>query len=582
MIKKRTFGWVQNPSSFDNLKSVVQLFIKDSEQYNYLINILENKSIIKESQLCEEFLNVLKSDSINPTYKQLVGTGFKPRSKAPCNGIAQACIKAQKTEKLYVDNWTADGFIRWAECLGFINYKERTDSFEVTTLGQNFALSIKSYSENEYLKEGLLSYPPTYRVLCILSTDPDKVFSKFEIGSQLGFSGENGFTSFPFSIIKSEVSTAIDNQFLKKINSDIEGSSDKYARMICSWLINMGWVRKEKNLIRNQPLDKNINITHSFKITLQGRGVINEIIGGSRHKKIKQRVSWFMLATNAKNRDFLRNRRYEVLRSLCLNGRAKRKSEQIIEDLKNNDIQIVESVLMKDINGLNGCGISINNEVHNGCSYFKLESLIELQSKPSCGYDFHALDEKLELLKQNILSKIKNIDSEWVELIEISRLGKVKSQIFEYKINEIMNLYYGLNSRHLGGASKPDCIAFNNDLGIGLIIDAKAYENGFTFSSSEKDKMVRYVTENSKRDFKLNSTKWWEEFSKNINMFKFLFVSSYFSNNAKIHLENISNRTKIIGGAISAEQLILGADYIQNDTTKLMKFFDNISNSCIN
>lgn len=47
-MRIRTFGWVQNPSSFENLKKVVEIFIKDSNQHQYLIEMLENRSVILE------------------------------------------------------------------------------------------------------------------------------------------------------------------------------------------------------------------------------------------------------------------------------------------------------------------------------------------------------------------------------------------------------------------------------------------------------------------------------------------------------------------------------------------------------
>lgn len=39
---KRTFGWVQNPSSFENLKRTVSVFMPNSAYHNELLAILNN------------------------------------------------------------------------------------------------------------------------------------------------------------------------------------------------------------------------------------------------------------------------------------------------------------------------------------------------------------------------------------------------------------------------------------------------------------------------------------------------------------------------------------------------------------
>ena len=50
-MSKRTFGWVQNPSSFENLKSLVGIFIPSVQQNIYLIKILDYYLVIKDHNL---------------------------------------------------------------------------------------------------------------------------------------------------------------------------------------------------------------------------------------------------------------------------------------------------------------------------------------------------------------------------------------------------------------------------------------------------------------------------------------------------------------------------------------------------
>lgn len=61
--------------------------------------------------------------------------------------------------------------------------------------------------------------------------------TKFEIGCQLGFVGEAGFTSITQTLILQGLSTAVTTDERNKLLSDTEGTSDKYVRTICAWLI---------------------------------------------------------------------------------------------------------------------------------------------------------------------------------------------------------------------------------------------------------------------------------------------------------------------------------------------------------
>ena len=144
---------------------------------------------------------------------------------------------------------------------------------------------------------------------------------------------------------------------------------------------------------------------------------------------------------------------------------------------------------------------------------------------------------------------------------------------------EILKKCYGFGSLHLGGVSKPDCISWyqgvNNNWGI--IIDAKAYKDGFNFPISERDKMVRYIEENKKRDKAINSNEWWLSFPSEIKNFFFLFVSSVFNSNANISLQDIYTRTGVVGGALDVEQLLLGANYIaySGNSINLAQYLSN-------
>ena len=74
--------------------------------------------------------------------------------------------------------------------------------------------------------------------------------TKFEIGSKLGFTDEAGFTSFPQNIWVQAYEESTDEEEKTKLRANTEGSSDKYARMICGWLEGIGWVKKTPKTVK--------------------------------------------------------------------------------------------------------------------------------------------------------------------------------------------------------------------------------------------------------------------------------------------------------------------------------------------
>lgn len=83
---------------------------------------------------------------------------------------------------------------------------------------------------------------PACRILQLLSEQGH--LTKFEIGRQLGFIGEAGFTSVSQSLYVGGIDTATTPTERTEIRQNFEGSSDKYARMIAGWLCQIGWVAK--------------------------------------------------------------------------------------------------------------------------------------------------------------------------------------------------------------------------------------------------------------------------------------------------------------------------------------------------
>lgn len=118
---------------------------------------------------------------------------------------------------------------------GFIKYNGEDDTFEITEDGLAYSnTENNSDEEKECLLNAILKYPPVSRILQLLSNGEH--LSKFEIGSQLGFVGDEGFTSLPQNILLTSLAMTDDLHEKNKMKSDWDGSSDKYARQICKWL----------------------------------------------------------------------------------------------------------------------------------------------------------------------------------------------------------------------------------------------------------------------------------------------------------------------------------------------------------
>ena len=139
--------------------------------------------------------------------------------------------------------------------------------------------------------------------------------------------------------------------------------------------------------------------------------------------------------------------------------------------------------------------------------------------------------------------------------------GKLNRDFWKFKLS-IYWKWLNFEGLRLGESRKPDGIISHDDKGV--IIDNKAYSEGYELPISQADEMIRYIDENKQRDKTLNSNEWWLNFDKQVNKFHFLFVTSYLKNKFKDNLEYISNRTSINGGTINVENLLYFAEKIKS------------------
>ncbi|MCX7833149.1 MAG: hypothetical protein N2490_02940 [Ignavibacteria bacterium] len=572
-ITVRTFGWIQNPGDFNKLKKVVQVFDHTSNTHEKLKNVII-PSLIEERDGRDRFIQELSKIPLKLKYADLVGTGFKPRNSARCNGIIQAIVEGQGGKK-FVDNWSADGYIRWAHALGFIDYEYATDTFFITQLGFDYSRAENdSQGEKDILIKAILSYPPAVRVLDLLSNGDH--LTKYDIGRMLGFSGEAGFTSLPQNILINALAICDNNEECNRMKSDWDGSSDKYARMIGSWLSKLGLVSKiSKNFnVIVDGVTKTVSIAHAFKITPEGLKQLRRARGVNKAQRITKRVYWEMFATKKMDRVYVRTRRAYILKALEKSS-GLITLDKIKEILTTKGLDENIETIKDDIKGLINIGLNIEESSRG----YSLKDTINDFTIPVIEHE-QTIKSSIEELKSELRTQLNVISHDYLQLLDISQDSQ-QNRLFEMKVMDLFINEFGYNGSHLGGSRKPDGILYTEGLSkdYGIIVDTKAYKDGYNLPIAQADEMERYIRENIDRNEVVNQNRWWEVFPSKINDYKFLFVSAYFKGNFKEQLERISINTGILGGAISVEHLLLGAEYFKRGILSLEDVRDKFCNT---
>lgn len=569
-MANRTFGWIQNPSSTDTLRNILGLFVPGSEFHTYMVNerlpLLASAGLYKTPNLYMEFQKILRANKpIAYDVLKGQGAGGESRSNAKCSGLVQAAVTGQQfkdyivdgkkihIKKPYTDDWSADGFLRWAVSLGFLDYNYADDTCSITEFGVSLVRAKTTEEKNEILGQAYLSYPPVCRVLGLLVSKGH--MTKFEIGSQLGFTDEAGFTSFPQNIWVQAYEESTDDDEKKTLRSDTEGSSDKYARMICGWLEAIGWVNKSSKTVTETIGSKTYTcvIASAFEITNIGIINYNKALGKSESPRIPKFVYREMLASKASDANYLRMRRSLILE--YLSNHTPRSVDEIKAFLNSQKIEEKWATIKDDMTGLINIGLDIE---YDGTLYKlndKIEKLIPYQEKIA-----KEITDAV-VVKDRVRLRLQHIDHKYLTLIDYAFSGKDKCTDFEvYTIDLLVN-ELAFDGVHLGGTRKPDGIFYHNNNGV--IIDNKAYSRGFTITRGMADEMTRYVQENNDRNPERNPNQWWLNFGDNVNHFNFVFISSLFKGEIEHMLNNIKQSTGVDGCVLTAENLLYYADAIK-------------------
>ena len=567
---KRSFGWSQDASDFKSLKKVVQIFDSNSNFHTELINERIPK-LVNDKNLVLKFTEILNSTPLKIKYTDLVGTHITPRKNSPCNGIIQASVCGQV--KLYLSDWASDSFLRWAHLCGFIKYNE-DDTFEITKEGEEYSKSVdNSEEEKECLLNAILKYPPVSRILQLLSNGEH--LSKFELGSKLGFVGDEGFTSLPQNILLTSLAMTESLKEKGKMKSDWDGSSDKYARQICKWLENLGLVRQVEKKY-NVEIGNEISIEklgQSYMITPDGLKAYRRLQGVNKVSKISKNVFWEMLCPKATDRYYIRNRRAFIIKFLS-DSSTELSLLKIQEKLKEVNFDDSIETINDDIIGLQNIGLYIKETSKGYILNDDIQNLVIPINSNGNGKS-----DTLRL-KDYCRSLLKNIPHSYLNLIDLAYDSKSNRQ-FEMEVIDLLVTECGYKGLHLGGSRKPDGIIYTDSLSenYGTIIDTKAYSKGYALPISQADEMRRYIEENTKRDNKINPNEWWNSFPSDLKKFNFMFVSSEFNGQFEDKLKNISHTTNINGCALNVINLLLFAESIKTNLIDLEKAYDIMINN---
>lgn len=437
------------------------------------------------------------------------------------------------------------------------------------------------------LKIALKKYPPLVRVLELLYNQYEHQpqtpsLTKFEIGRNLGFKGEDGFTTYSQNVYIQAFNTAETVIERNKIRQNWEGSSDKYTRMICGWMLhdNILWVNKSrKNVeiqIGNENYDANLQ---SYQITLEGIKEFRSCRAYSSNPGTVKYVSFEMLATKGADKDFLRKRRTLTIKAIQ-QGKTIEQIQRYLET--QNLINISDETIKDDIKNFNRIGleISFSNE------RYKLKDTIELLEIPNTIAHQTITPSILEKTKQDLRTELKDLDHEYLDILDFSIAGRKSAIQFEVRIVELLNKI--IVAKHLAGGSRPEIIGYSpkEHPENCIIIDSKSYRDGFQIPANERDKMIRYIEEYNAKDVNLNSNNWWENYKSPdypTKAVKFCFVSSAFIGQYLNQLLYIKNRTGINGCVLTAETLLRKVNSLLNENSEyeLANFFEEFGSNTI-
>lgn len=512
------YGWVQNTSNLSTIRETVELFDSDEISHNEYM-----RKILQYRVTCD-----------NLGKKRKWSWDARCRIKAVC-----AC--------------------------GMVRLNREINGYTLTDLGKELIMAPKSEklfkgkrvlteAEIEIFRKGLLTNPPVIRVLSLLNEDRrngGKGLSKYDIGGKLGFVGDVGFTH-----LEPEFVARSGKQF-----NDAEGDADKWGRTIISWLCQVAWAEQTGRLYYGEkPLPiystkYEVDQVLRYKAKSTKKYVPSEMLCSDHHPFPK----------------LIQNRRCKIIDILSRSQTID--IDELTQKLIKVGLDIDRQTLEFDIINLQQAGI----QVHKERNTYNLTDKIELDVK-EVNVERSAAD-KIDSLEKKIEAKVTQyadtLPARLVDnLIRYGHDGTNSAALFEATIEKFF-MYLGYETEYLGqGHGRvADVIVKYKDAAYpksyAIVIDAKAYDNKYSFPAGDVRKMKEYINFHGPTLLQ-----------ENIPNHAFAFVSPQFSNE-EVRLKEIADDTMINGTAIETDNLLELGNKIKKQDYKISEIYSKFTTNVL-
>lgn len=501
------YGWVQNTSNLSTVRDTVELVSEDGMNHNALMRAIRNYRIK--------------------------------------NGMS-----------LYKWTWDARCRCKAICATGMAVLDRRIDGYVLTDLGKELIKSPKSDKkqngkrllsdeEIEIFRKGLLTNPPVIRVLALLNESRKNgrgAMTKYDVGAELGFVGDIGFTHYDAEFVVAS----------NKSFNDMEGDSDKWARTIISWLKQVDWV------VDGERIDCCGRELQSYTTKTD----VDRVLQYAAKSTVKYIPIEMLCSDHHPFTRLIQRRRAAILEIL---GEVSyiRKSD-LVAMISSRGIEIDEQQVDFDIINLQQAGISIFKEQ----SYYRLVDKIILD-KPIIveKNEVERINEIEKQIEEKVTMYDGSIPSRIVaDLIRYGYDGRKSSTLFEMTVNSMFK-FLGYESEHLGeGKGRvADVIAkYRSHLyakSYGIIIDAKAYQK-YNFPAGDLRKMKEYIS--------LHGEYLLEE---KIPRHVFAFISMDFTNE-EAALSEVARDTAVNGTAITVDTLLKLGEMVTKQEVNIADIYD--------
>ena len=308
------------------------------------------------------------------------------------------------------------------------------------------------------------------------------------------------------------------------------------------------------------------DIPPSYVITAQGMNALHRAEGRSRHAVAPKNIYFEMLATGGRGDEqrYLRTRRALLVEHLS--GSNVRTTTQLLTHTTGQQVVSDLATIKDDLEGLKRIGLNIVSPAPDS---YTLKDPVRYLAVPRAVVPTPSQNQAL---KAQLRTELQHVPHTYLDLLDLAFDGS-SDRLFEARIMQLLS-DAGFSGGHQGGASRPDG-AFWTQTGTGdygLIVDAKAYANGFSCTAGSRDEMMRYLVQNTARPAN-HRPAWWTVFPATLtapNDFRFLFVSGAFISGFVAQFQQLSGLTsQTLGAGITAETLLRYAESVLSGQTPL-------------